>query len=231
MNTAVVTVGDELLAGRTTDTNATWLCEQLATRGVTVERVTTVPDRVGDIARVVNEYRAEYDAVIVTGGLGPTHDDVTMDGVAAALGTDLTEHEDADAWLEKQGYSHADLTEGTTELPAGARPLHNEVGVAPGAALEGVYVLPGVPDEMRAMFETIESEFVGTPTHRAVVVADEPESALLDRLERLREEFDVSVGSYPGESVRVEIENVNETTVREAASWLRNRVETTDDGR
>ncbi len=81
MNVAVVTVGDELLAGRTTNTNATWLCERLVERGVSVERVTTVPDRIGDIARVVNEYRAEYDAVIVTGGLGPTHDDVTMEGV------------------------------------------------------------------------------------------------------------------------------------------------------
>ncbi|MEY7848038.1 competence/damage-inducible protein A [Natrarchaeobius sp. A-rgal3] len=228
MNAAVVTVGDELLAGRTTDTNATWLCEQLAERGVGVERTTTVPDRVGDIARVVNEYRAEYDAVLVTGGLGPTHDDVTMDGVAAALGRELAEHGDARDWLEQQGYSRSDLTEGTTELPAGARALHNDVGVAPGAALEGVYVLPGVPDEMRAMFETIRSEFVGTPTHRAVVVADEPESALLDRIDRLRERFDVSVGSYPGESVRIELEHTEEATVNEAASWLRERVETLD---
>ncbi len=121
MNVAVVTVGDELLAGRTTDTNATWLCERLADRGATVERVTTVPDRIAAIARVVNEYRAEYDAVIVTGGLGPTHDDVTMAGIAAALGRSLEEHEEALAWLEEDGYSRAELTEGTAALPEGAR--------------------------------------------------------------------------------------------------------------
>ena len=225
MNVAVVTVGDELLAGRTTNTNATWLCGELVDRGVTVDRVTTVPDRIGDIARVVNEYRAEYDAVIVTGGLGPTHDDVTMAGVAAALGRDLAANDAALAWLETDGYSRADLTEGTTELPAGARALHNEAGVAPGAALDGVYVLPGVPEEMRAMFETIAPEFAGEQTYREVVVADEPESALLDRLEALREAFDVSVGSYPGESVRIAIESSDEATATTAAAWLRDRVE------
>ncbi|WP_265110585.1 competence/damage-inducible protein A [Halosolutus halophilus] len=225
MNVAVVTVGDELLAGRTADTNSTWLCERLAERGVGVERITTVPDRVADIARVVNEYRAAYDAVIVTGGLGPTHDDVTMEGVAAALGRDLEEHEAALAWLEENGYSRADLTEGTTELPAGARALHNEAGVAPGAVIEGVYVLPGVPEEMKTMFETIAPEFAGEPTYREEVVAAEPESALLDRIAQLRREFDVSVGSYPGESVRISIESTDETTAAAAAAWLRDRVE------
>ncbi|MFC4437060.1 MULTISPECIES: competence/damage-inducible protein A [Natrialbaceae] len=226
MNVAVVTVGDELLAGRTTNTNATWLCEQLAERGATVERVTTVPDRVADIARVVNEYRAEYDAVVVTGGLGPTHDDVTMDGIAAAFGRSLETHDAALEWLEDHGYSRSDLTEGTAELPAGARALHNEEGVAPGVALEGVYVLPGVPAEMRAMFETIATEFTGTKTYRETVVADEPESALLDRFDELHDRFDVSVGSYPGESVSVEIVSDDEATAAEAAAWLRERVDT-----
>ncbi|ELY61263.1 competence/damage-inducible protein A [Natronolimnohabitans innermongolicus] len=225
MNVAVVTVGDELLAGRTTNTNATWLCERLVERGVSVERVTTVPDRIGDIARVVNEYRAEYDAVIVTGGLGPTHDDVTMEGVAAALGRDLVEHEEALAWLEESGYSRADLTEGTADLPAGSRALHNEKGVAPGAAVEGIYVLPGVPTEMRTMFESIESAFTGAQTYRVEVVANEPESALLDRIADVRERFDVTVGSYPGGSVRLVVGGTDEATVEAAAAWLRERVD------
>ncbi|ELY37926.1 competence/damage-inducible protein A [Natronorubrum tibetense] len=225
MNVAVVTVGDELLAGRTMNTNATWLCDRLSDSGVSVERVTTIPDRISDIARVVNEYRAEYDAVIVTGGLGPTHDDVTMAGVAAAVGRSLEEHEGALAWLEDDGYSRADLTEGTADLPKGARALHNETGVAPGAVLEGIYVLPGVPSEMKAMFESIEAEFSGTATYRKEVVADEPESALLDRIAEVRERFDVTVGSYPGESVRLSLTGTDEATVATAAAWLRERVE------
>jgi len=89
MRVAIVSVGDELLAGDTVNTNAAWLGQRLDERGVTVARVTVVPDDVGAIAQVVNEYRAAYDAVLVTGGVGPTHDDVTMDGVAAAFGRDL----------------------------------------------------------------------------------------------------------------------------------------------
>ncbi|UPM42585.1 competence/damage-inducible protein A [Halocatena salina] len=227
MQAAIVTVGDELLAGETIDTNATWLAEQLVARGVDIQRITTVPDRVADIARVVNEHHAEYDVVLTTGGLGPTHDDRTMAGVAAAFGRSLEPNDDALSWLETHGgYARNDLTAGTTKLPAGAQPLHNEVGVAPGCILDSVYVLPGVPEEMKAMFERIEADFSGPRTHVTTVTADEPESALLDRLEALRDQFDVTVGSYPGEYVRVKIRGQDESAVDEAARWLTERVVT-----
>ncbi|MFC5136114.1 MULTISPECIES: competence/damage-inducible protein A [Haloferacaceae] len=225
MNAAIVTVGDELLVGDTENTNATWLCGRLADRGVPVRRVTVVPDEVSEIARVVNEYHAEYDAVIVTGGLGPTHDDVTMEAVAAAFGRDVVENEEAAAWLEEQGYSADDLAAETTHLPAGCRPLANEAGVAPGAVVESVYVLPGVPTEMKAMFERVESEFDGDPIHAVVVAVDEPESTLIGRFSELRERFDVSVGSYPGENVRVKITAGDATEAERAAAWLRERAE------
>lgn len=227
MEVALVSVGDEILSGDTTNTNAAWLGRQLTQRGVTVQRITVVPDRVADIARVVNEYRADFDAVIVTGGLGPTHDDVTVDGIAAAVGLGVDEHEDVLTWLESErGYAHQDLASGTADLPEGARPLHNDVGVAPGFVVENVYVLPGVPEEMEAMFERIAGEFAGIPRHRAVVDAGEPESALLDRIADLRSEFDVRVGSYPGDHVQVRIESSDPDEVRRAAEWLRERVET-----
>ena len=226
MQVAVVTVGDELLAGDTVNTNASWLCARLTDRGVDVERVTTVPDVVADIARVVNEYRAEYDAVVVTGGVGPTHDDVTMAGVAAAVGRDIAPHSGAQRWLrEETGYAAEDLADGTTDLPAGARMIPNDAGVAPGAVVEGIYVLPGVPDEMKAMFDRVAEEFSGTATYTAVVDADEPESELIDRLSAVREAFDVTVGSYPGESVRVKLSGTDETAVADAREWLRARVD------
>jgi molybdenum cofactor synthesis domain-containing protein len=226
MRVAVVTVGDELLSGDTVDTNASWLCDRLDDRGVSVERITTVPDRVADIARVVNEHRAEYDAVLVTGGVGPTHDDVTMDGVAAAFGRAVVPNEAAAAWIADHGdYEAADLTEGTTHLPEGARLLPNPAGVAPGAALDSVYVLPGVPTEMKAMFETVAEEFAGRQVHVEEVHTTEPESALIDRLDEVQTRFDVSVGSYPGDSVRLKVSAADEATARGAADWLRERVD------
>ena len=225
MNVAIVTVGDELLAGDTENTNATWLCGRLADRGVLVRRVTIVPDEVGEIARIVNEHHAEYDAVVVTGGLGPTHDDVTMEGVAAAFGRAVVANETAATWLAERGYSADDLAAETTHLPADCRPLRNEEGVAPGAVVESAYVLPGVPAEMRTMFESVAGEFEGDPTHTVAVDVGEPESALLDRFTALQERFDVSVGSYPGECVTVKITASNPDEAERAADWLRERSE------
>jgi molybdenum cofactor synthesis domain-containing protein len=229
MRVALVTVGDEILAGDTVNTNAAWLGARLTERGVDVERVTVVPDREADIARVVNEHRADYDAVVVTGGLGPTHDDLTMAGVAAAVGTDVVEDEAALRWLEEEGgYTREDLAEGTADIPRTAEMVPNPEGVAPGCVVENVYVLPGVPDEMKAMFELVADDFSGEERFTEVVDADEPESALLDRIAQLRERFDVRVGSYPGETVRVKIHGADPDAVEAAATWLRGRVSAPD---
>jgi molybdenum cofactor synthesis domain-containing protein len=228
MNVSVVTVGDELLAGETVDTNSTWLAAQLTDRGCTVTRVTTVPDDIEVIAAVVNEYRAASDAVVVTGGLGPTHDDRTMAAVAAAVGRELEHHPEAEAWLTDDGYSADDLDAGTTDLPAGARMLPNEVGVAPGAVIESIYVLPGVPAEMKAMFDHVAAEFSGEPIYTDVVVVDEPESALLDRLSAVDDRFAVDVGSYPGEYVRVKFRGDDPDTVADAVDWFAGQVTVAD---
>jgi len=226
MRVAVVTVGDELLSGETVNTNAAWLGRQLAERGVTVGRTTVVPDEVADIARVVNEYHAEFDAVIVTGGLGPTHDDRTIEAVAAAFGRDVVESEDALAWLEEHGgYTRDDLTDGTGEVPEGSRVLPNHEGVAPGCVVESCYVLPGVPAEMKRMFEEIAGEFTGEQRYVRTVDAAEPESALLDRLAEVQEQFPVKVGSYPGDHVTVRFEGTEEELVEDAAAWFSERVE------
>lgn len=226
MHVALVTVGDEILSGETINTNAAWLGQRLRESGVTVERITVVPDDIADIARVVNEYHAEYDAVIVTGGLGPTPDDKTMEGVAAAFGTKLTADESVSHWLEtEKGYSNDDLAPETTHIPERARMLENPEGVAPGCVIENTYVLPGVPSEMKAMFEEVAAEFSGEPRYVDSVRTPEPESHLLDRIVGVEEKFDVSVGSYPGETVRLRIEGSDPATVEAAITWLRERTE------
>ena len=230
MRVALVAVGDELLAGDTVNTNAAWLGTRLAERGAGVERCVVVPDRIEDIADVISRYHERYDAVLTTGGLGPTHDDLTMDAVARAFDRTLETNEEAVEWLaEHGGYERADLAAGTADLPAGARVLHNEEGVAPGCVVESVYVFPGVPDEMKAMFESVEGEFSGTVKTVEWVRADEPESALLDRIEKVRKRFDVTVGSYPGEHVRIKLQSPDAETATAAADWLAERVETVDE--
>jgi len=226
MDVGLITIGDEILSGSTVNTNAAWLGEQLHAEGATVERMLVVPDQVADIAKVVNEYRAAYDAVIVTGGLGPTHDDVTMEGVAAAFGTDLAADDAVREWLETEGgYSGDDLAPATTHVPARAEFLRNPEGVAPGCTIENVYVLPGLPAEMKAMFELIRSEFEGATTYTAAVETPEPESELISRLERVQAEFDVRVGSYPGDGVTLRISGEDEATVERAREWLAARVD------
>lgn len=227
MQAGLVTVGDELLSGETVNDNAAWLGRQLTDSGVEVARVTVVPDAVADIAAVVNRHHAAHDAVIVTGGLGPTHDDVTVEGVAAAFGRSVAVHDDARAWLEDDGgYHREDLAPGTAKLPQDARFLPNAGGVAPCFVLENCYVLPGVPDEMRATFELVAEEFSGERQHVVVVEADEPESALLDRIREIRDRFEVSVGSYPGETVSLRLAGGEDTEVEAAAAWLREHVDT-----
>jgi molybdenum cofactor synthesis domain-containing protein len=229
MRVALVTVGDELLTGDTVNTNAAWLGRRLAERGVSVERVTVLPDRVADIARVVDGQRADYDALLVTGGLGPTHDDRTMEGVAAAFERPLVEDETVFDWLAADGYAADDLAPGTAEVPADAEPLENPAGVAPGCVIGDVYVLPGVPEEMEGMFETIADDFDGESRYVRTVRAGEPESALVDRLVAVEEEFGVTVGSYPGQDVRVKLTGTDESAVEAAAAWLTERVESPAD--
>jgi len=225
MRVALVTIGDELLAGDTVNTNGAWLGTQLTGEGATVERMTVVPDRVADIAQVVNEYRAAYDAVVVTGGLGPTHDDVTMAAVAAAFGTELASDETVRERLRERGYTDSDLAPGTVDIPERAESLPNPEGVAPGCVLGTVYVLPGPPPEMKAMFEQVRDQFGGETTHVETVETPEAEKQLLDRIAGVRESFDVTLGSYPGETVTLKLQGNNPEEVAAAAEWLRERVD------
>ena len=229
MRVAVVTVGDELLAGDITNTNAAWLGRELTECGVDVERMLTIPDDVDVIASTVADLSGAFDAVLVTGGLGPTHDDCTMEGVADAFGVSLTDNSEAVTWLrEHKDYQYEKLTEGTAHLPEGARHLPNEVGVAPGAVVENVYVFPGVPEEMHAMFERVADEFSGTEQHVEFVYTSEPESALIDRFEEVRDRFEVTVGSYPGDGVRIKLRGPDQSVVTAAADWLRENVAEAD---
>jgi molybdenum cofactor synthesis domain-containing protein len=231
MEVALITVGDELLSGDTVNTNANWLAAELSERGVAVSRILSIPDDGAQIADRVREYAADFDAVIVTGGIGSTPDDVTMEAVADAFDremapTDLT-RESVERRLaairERVPDREFDVDVGAeASVPEGSRPLVTEVGLAPGCVIENVYVMPGIPDELKATFETVADEFAGDRRSRFLYTV-EPESNIIDALEESTERFDVAVGCYPDREAdhnRLKVTATDDETLDAAAAWL-----------
>ncbi|WP_435064210.1 competence/damage-inducible protein A [Halobaculum sp. EA56] len=238
MDVAILTVGDEVLAGETTNTNAAWLAGEVADRGGRVRRILTLPDVRHAIAERVAAWAAAYDAVIVTGGLGGTHDDVTADAVADAFDRDLAVREavradvletvaayrDANPELVAEHDLDVDVA-AWASLPEGARYVPNDEGLCPAFVLGNVYVFPGVPAEVRATFARVADEFAGEEVS-ATLYTPQPEGSMVDVLGEARDRFAVAIGSYP------DTEGYNRLTVRgddadavaEAADWLRERV-------
>jgi molybdenum cofactor synthesis domain-containing protein len=242
MDVALVTVGDELLAGDTANTNATWLCRRLTDRGVTVTRVLTVPDNRAVIADAVRSFSQAFDAVVVTGGLGGTPDDVTKAAVADALDRDLVVDEGVRegvvAKAEAYAEQYPDLADAydldvdfdaQASIPENARPLVTSESFGPGFVAANVYAFPGIPDELHVMFELVEAEFDGGVVSESLYTPA-PEGALNDRLEAVRERFDVAVGSYPGKGrtpTRLKLSG-EPADVDRALDWLRERVDVTE---
>ncbi|WP_049985056.1 competence/damage-inducible protein A [Halobellus rufus] len=236
MDAAIVTVGNELLAGDIENTNATWLSERLTARGVDVARILVVPDETSVVADTVREWRERFDAVLVTGGLGGTPDDVTMPAIAEGLDRELVvdpvAKADVQETLDRIFEENPDLdfelrAEWYASMPAGASPIPNPEGLAPGCVAENVYVLPGIPEEMRAVFDNVAGEFDGTVATRTLY-SPEPEGALADHLGEITERFDVRVGSYPNreaEETRIKFTGDDEAALEEAVGWLRESAE------
>ena len=157
---AILTIGNELTSGDVHNTNGAWLAQRLERIGVSVAILAAVPDEIEAVARFIEREAALADFVIVTGGLGGTPDDLTREALAAAFGVGQeTVPELADA-LRARFTHDPDFAARWADLPAGSRGIENPLGGAPGFVIENVYVLPGLPVEMEAMFESIEDELV-----------------------------------------------------------------------
>jgi nicotinamide-nucleotide amidase len=211
----ILTIGDELLTGHTVDSNSAFIASKLAERGYWVRRITTVGDDVEEIKAAVREILTRKPAVLViSGGLGPTHDDVTMLAVAEALGRKLVLCEECleriKAFYEKlyrEGYiDDPALNEGRTKmayLPEGAEPLENTEGAAPGACIEHegvkIFVLPGMPREMKAMLEREVLPRIGKRkfVQRKFLAEITDESKLAPILKGALERFKVRIHSSP----------------------------------
>ena len=197
----VLIIGNEILSGRTQDTNLGYIGRRCDALGIRLTEARVISDDETAIITHLNECRARFTYVFTTGGIGPTHDDITSATVAKAFGVALCRNADAVAALERY-YEPGMLNEARLRManvPAGARLIDNPVSGAPGFQLQNVFVLPGVPLIMQAMFEGIVDRLAGGPEIlTASVTTDVLEGAMAKELGVIQDQFpDVSIGSYP----------------------------------
>lgn len=198
---ALVVIGDEILSGRTRDANTSYLATWLNGLGIRLVEVRVVPDSTDCIVEAVNALRARNDYLFTTGGIGPTHDDITADAIAVAFDVPIGHHREALARLEKH-YPTGQFTDARkrmARIPEGGRLIDNPVSIAPGFEIGNVFVLAGVPKIMQAMLESLRHRLVGgAPMLSMSVAISMPESALAGALGEIAARHpDVSIGSYP----------------------------------
>lgn len=198
---AILIIGNEILSGRTRDANLSAIALWLADLGVDVAEARTVPDVEDEIVAALNALRGRYTYVFTTGGIGPTHDDITADCVAKAFGVGIDYHPEAMAILEAH-YEDQDFTEARkrmARIPFGASLIENPVSKAPGFRLENVFVMAGVPVIVQAMLRSIKHEIAGGPPMRNITVsAHLAEGDLGGGLADIAGRFPgVDIGCYP----------------------------------
>jgi molybdenum cofactor synthesis domain-containing protein len=198
----VLVIGNEILSGRTKDANLAWLAVRLNGTGIRLREARVVADVEEEIVRAVNEVRARYDYVFTTGGIGPTHDDITADCIAKAFGAEIREDPEAIRRLLRNYANPADLNAARrrmARIPVGAKLIDNPVSHAPGFQIGNVYVMAGVPRIMQAMFDGIRHSLTGgKPVLSRAIAADIPEGAMAEKLGALQARYaDLDIGSYP----------------------------------
>ena len=223
----ILTIGNELVSGDVDDTNARWLAKRLAPLGVAVRLVASVPDDIEVIADFVRLEAPRSDFLLVTGGLGGTPDDLTREAIAYAFGVLQEEVPELAADLRSRFTRDPEYAARWARLPAGSRPLQNPLGGAPGFALGNVFVMPGLPAEMEAMFASIEEEFRrGRPIGEWRRTYRTRESEIAGLLVEAGERHpQVLVGSYPafyphGPEVEIVLKSSDTNELSAAAAWL-----------
>jgi molybdenum cofactor synthesis domain-containing protein len=229
---SILTIGNELVSGDVQNTNASWLARRLAPLGVEVRLTAALPDEIDAVAALVRAEAPRVDFLLATGGLGGTPDDLTREAIAAAFGVEQEEVPEVAAELRARFERNPDYAARWAMLPRGSRPLANPLGGAPGFAVENVYVLPGLPSEMEAMFASIEEEFRrGSPIQAWRRVYETYESVIAAALAEACDRWPgVLVGSYPSFSsarstVEVVLKSSDADALAEASAWLASAIE------
>ena len=200
---AMLVIGDEILSGRTRDANMYHLAGLLTEAGITLAEVRIVSDDTAAIVAAVNALRAEYDHVFTSGGIGPTHDDITAEAIALAFGVAITIREDARALLQahydRAGLPFNDARQRMARIPDGARLIDNPVSTAPGFILHNVHVMAGVPAIFQAMMASVLPTLTGgQPLISQTLRVNRGEGDIATPFAALAADYpDLSMGSYP----------------------------------
>ena len=198
---AILIIGNEILSGRTVDKNTSFIAKWLGDLGISVEEVKIIPDKEDVIISSLNELRKKYQYVFTTGGIGPTHDDITSESVAKAFGKKYGYNKEAYAILEKY-YAKSEFNEGRKKMarmPEGAILIYNKEGSAPAFSVENVFVLPGIPSYVELMLPQLKEVLVsGKKIVSLSCDAKVRESAIAVELSNIQDKYpDIDIGSYP----------------------------------
>jgi len=195
----IVLIGNEILSGKIHDANAAYLCRELRALGVEVRKISVIPDELEPIAEEVAQFSRAYDYVFTSGGVGPTHDDVTIEGVARAMGVSVARDPRLVALLE--GFYKGNLNAARlkmAEVPDGAELLAADSLIFPAIVIGNVYIFPGVPEIFRQKFDAIKERFREQPYHLRSVFVRIGEGTLADFLNDLLKSYPLLLlGSYP----------------------------------
>ena len=198
---AILIIGNEILSGRTVDKNTSFIAKWLGDLGIGVEEVRVIPDKEDIIIDSINLLRKKYQYVFTTGGIGPTHDDITSESVAKAFGKKYEYNQEAYSILEKY-YAKSDFNEGRkkmAKMPAGANLIYNEHGSAPAFYIENVFVLPGIPSYVELMLPQLKEVIVsGKKIISLTCDARVRESSIALDLSAIQNKYpEIDIGSYP----------------------------------
>ena len=200
---AVLVIGDEILSGRTKDKNIGWIADHLTAIGIQLHEVRVVPDIEDEIVAALNHLRAKFTYVFTTGGIGPTHDDITADCVAKAFGAKIDVDPRALAlmkpYYEKRGLELTPARLRMARLPEGSELVANSVSIAPGFKIGNVIVMAGVPHIMQVMLDAVTPSLkTGAKMLSETIELNHPEGAIADLFGAHQKDFpDVMMGSYP----------------------------------
>lgn len=232
----LLVIGNEVLSGRTQDVNVQFLAKRLGAIGIPLREVRIIPDDARTIIETVNEVRARFDHVFTTGGIGPTHDDITSECVAAALGVPWEPHPEAWARLDRH-YGPGEFNtarQRMATMPRGAKLIDNPISIAPGFTTGNVHVMAGVPRVMQSMFESLAPHLEGGQpiVSRAVHAVALREGTVAEGLAQIQQRYpDTEIGSYPfyritGNGVAIVAKgtdgDVAEKAIRDVAALIEN---------